>query len=74
MNVQAMNKLKNEEKMSYPVKIIEKNGSPKPLFDTDDARSYFKTSFMIHPEFMGLELDSNQAWSQAGTKLGLSWD
>ena len=59
------------------LKAIKKNGSPEPLFDTDEERSYFKTSFMIHQEFMELELDSNQAWSQAwsqaGTKLGLSW-
>ena len=33
------------------LKSLEKNGSPKPVFETDDERSYFKTTFMIYPEF-----------------------
>lgn len=30
---------------------LVKNGSPVPVFETDDQRSYFKTSFRIHPDF-----------------------
>jgi len=30
---------------------LAKNGSPVPVFETDDQRSYFKTSFRIHPAF-----------------------
>lgn len=30
---------------------MKKNGSPSPMFETDDERSYFKTSFSIHPDF-----------------------
>ncbi len=33
------------------LKEMEKNGSPKPIFETDEERSYFKTTFYIHPEF-----------------------
>lgn len=32
-------------------KSLEKNGSPKAVFETDDERNYFKTSFKIHSEF-----------------------
>lgn len=31
-------------------KVLEYNGSPKPVFMTDDERSYFLTVLMIHPE------------------------
>ncbi len=30
---------------------MSKNGSPKPLFETDDARTYFATTFYIYPAF-----------------------
>ena len=32
---------------------LKKNGSPKPIFETDEERSYFKATFFIHPEFKG---------------------
>ena len=35
---------------------MEKNGSPKPVFETDDRRLYFKTSFKIHPDFKESEI------------------
>jgi ATP-dependent DNA helicase RecG len=47
------------------LKALKKNGSPKPVFDTDKDRTYFKTSFKIHKEF--------KKWHQVGTKLALSW-
>lgn len=31
---------------------LEHNGSPKPEFDTDDARSYFISRFYLHPHFL----------------------
>ncbi len=31
---------------------LGKNNSPAPIFETDDERSYFKTTFKIHPEFI----------------------
>ncbi len=33
------------------LKEIKKNGSPKPVFETDEERSYFKATFFIHSEF-----------------------
>lgn len=30
---------------------LEHNGSPKPEFETDDARSYFISRFYLHPKF-----------------------
>ncbi len=30
---------------------MKKNQSPAPVFETDDERAYFKTTFKIHPEF-----------------------
>ena len=28
------------------------NGSPKPLFETDEARTFFATTIFIHPDFI----------------------
>ncbi|NIA02428.1 MAG: hypothetical protein GWP15_03520 [Nitrospirae bacterium] len=51
---------------------MEKNHSPAPVFDTDDERSYFKTTFVIHSEF--LKPDSQgPAPDSVGTKLAPSW-
>jgi ATP-dependent DNA helicase RecG len=30
---------------------LQRNGSPKPLFETDEARTFFATTLYIHPEF-----------------------
>lgn len=30
---------------------LKVNGSPEPLFETDDARTYFSTTIYIHPDF-----------------------
>ncbi len=46
---------------------LKKNGSPKPVFETDNDRTYFKTSIKVHPEFLPIK-------DQVGTRLGLSWD
>lgn len=31
---------------------LERNGSPAPIFETDDQRTYFKTTLKIHPGFI----------------------
>lgn len=31
---------------------LEHNGSPRPLFETDDTRTYFATTIYIHPDFI----------------------
>ena len=33
------------------LRALEKNGSPKPLFETDDDRTSFAATIFIHPEF-----------------------
>ena len=35
-------------------RALEANGSPAPIFETDDDRTYFKTTIRIHPEFEDL--------------------
>jgi len=37
-------------------KALEDNGSPKPLFDTDDSnRSFFVVEFPIYPDFKDID-------------------
>lgn len=31
---------------------LHNNGSPEPLFETDDERTYFATTLFIHPDFV----------------------
>ena len=34
------------------IRAIKANGSPPPLFKTDDDRSYFLTTLKIHPQYI----------------------
>ena len=34
------------------LRALEKNGSPKPLFETDDERTSFAATIFIHPNFV----------------------
>lgn len=34
------------------LRALEKNGSPKPLFETDDERTSFVATIFIHPNFV----------------------
>ncbi len=34
-------------------KALRENGSPDPVFDTDDDRSFFEVQFLIHADFEG---------------------
>jgi len=55
---------------------LEKNHSPKPIFETDENRAYFKTTFLVHPEFTTDEMEVRAklelSWHQVGTKSALS--
>ena len=42
------------------LKALKKNGSPAPVFETNEARSYFKCTFKIRPEFLKDEADTTQ--------------
>lgn len=36
------------------IDAMKKNGSPPPVFDTDENRTYFKTTLFIHPNFVDI--------------------
>jgi len=40
---------------------MKKNGSPIPVFETDDDNTYFLSTLPIHPEFIDLVLDEYKA-------------
>ncbi|MDO4961452.1 MAG: ATP-binding protein [Eubacteriales bacterium] len=46
------------------LRAIEKNGSPMPLFETDEYRSYFATTLYIHPMFLGEKDETTQETTQ----------
>lgn len=34
------------------IRALKANGSPMPIFETDEERTYFLTTFLIHPDFV----------------------
>ena len=34
------------------IRALKANGSPMPIFETDDDRTYFLTTILIHPDFI----------------------
>ena len=53
------------------LKSLENNGSPFPVFETDDERSYFKTTLAIHPSFLSFDSFFEQVSVQAGAQANL---
>lgn len=49
---------------------MEKNASPKPVFETDEERSYFKTTLFIHPSFIKM-IESEQVNVQVSEQAKL---
>lgn len=46
---------------------LQNNGSPEPLFETDDERTYFTTTIYIHPEFVKPQaIDGNRVGNDVG--------
>lgn len=51
------------------IRALKANGSPMPIFETDEDRTYFLTTFLIHPDFVtsnvgindGINVESNDA-------------
>ena len=39
---------------------LHNNGSPEPLFETDEERTYFATTLFFHPDFVRIGLDDSQ--------------
>ena len=40
------------------IRALKANGSPMPIFETDEGRTYFLTTILMHPAFV--ELDDNR--------------
>ena len=49
---------------------LEANGSPKPEFETDDARTYFITRLFIHERFSNEELKGSPKGAEKEPKKG----
>ena len=59
--------------ISKILKVMKKNGSPLPEFETDDDRSYFLIRLPVHPEAVSedaSEKTSGKEWRELGEKLG----
>ncbi|GAB6283105.1 MAG: hypothetical protein STSR0008_18610 [Ignavibacterium sp.] len=52
------------------IDAMKKNGSPPPAFDTDDDRTYFKSTLFIHPHFAQLP-ESEQVSVQVSEQSNL---
>ena len=39
---------------------LRNNGSPEPIFETDDERTYFATTLFFHPDFVRSETDEQE--------------
>lgn len=46
---------------------MKRNASPKPIFETDEDRTYFKTTFLIHPKFTKKEISKAKIGLQEST-------
>jgi ATP-dependent DNA helicase RecG len=56
------------------LRAIQKNGSPLPVFDTDDDRTYFVARFPIHPGAPHrITKEEKPDPEETGTKLAPSW-
>lgn len=42
------------------IRAMKSNGSPMPIFETDEERTYFLTTFLIHPDFIVSNDDGNE--------------
>ena len=42
------------------IRALKANGSPMPIFETDKDRTYFMTTFLIHPEFITSDEGRNE--------------
>ena len=47
------------------IRALKANGSPMPIFETDEERTYFLTTFLIHPEFTASSGAVNEAVNEA---------
>ena len=51
---------------------LEKNGSPKPIFETDPDKLSFCTTLFIHPEFLRMTKNDNQKQQEANDTIQIT--
>ncbi len=53
------------------IRAIKANGSPPPLFKTDDDRSYFLTTLKIHPQYIKQPKSQIESGVESGVGSGV---
>jgi DNA-directed RNA polymerase specialized sigma subunit len=48
---------------------MSENGSPPPLFSTDEARTYFLAEFPVHPEMAGVQQAHDEVHEKAHERI-----
>ena len=48
------------------IRALKSNGSPMPIFETDEERTYFLTTILIHPEFLTSDEVRNEVRNEVG--------
>ena len=51
------------------IRALKANGSPMPIFETDDDRTYFLTTILIHPEFTASDEGRNDGRNECRNDL-----
>ena len=51
------------------IRALKANGSPMPIFETDDDRTYFLTTLLIHPEFTASDEGRNDGRNEGRNDL-----
>lgn len=51
------------------IRALKANGSPMPIFETDDDRTYFLTTVLIHPEFTASDEGRNDGRNEGRNDL-----
>ncbi len=53
------------------IRAMKANGSPPPLFETDDDRSYFLTTLKIHPQYIKQLKSQIESGVESGVETGV---
>jgi ATP-dependent DNA helicase RecG len=54
------------------IRAMKANGSPMPIFETDEERTYFLTTFPVHPGFTGSSDPANDLVSDLEKEVELT--
>ena len=47
------------------IRALKSNGSPMPVFETDEERTYFVTTIFVHPDFLASDEARNEVRNEA---------